>query len=141
MAKTRILLIDDEIALTEILKINLEETGRFEVRVENRGAAAVATACAFKPDVVFLDVIMPDMDGGQVAAELRGDPRLSHVPIVYLTAIVSKQETRRTDGVIGGHAFIAKPVGVAEVIACIERHLTASPAPVDGAQANAGGTP
>ena len=139
MAKTRILLVDDEVALTDILKINLEETGRFDVRVENRGASAAAAASAFAPDIVFLDVIMPDMDGGQVAAQLRADPRLQHVPIVYLTAIVSKQEAHQADGVIGGNAFIAKPVGVNEVVACIERHLGAAPPLVDGARMNPGG--
>jgi CheY-like chemotaxis protein len=139
MARPRILLIDDEVALTDILKINLEDTGRYEVRVENRGGSAVAAARAFKPDLVFLDVLMPDMDGGAVAAALREDPQFASTPIVYLTAIVSKQEVTHTGGLIGGNPFIAKPVSLEEAVACIERYLGADPSVMNGSRPNLGG--
>lgn len=122
MAKPRILLIDDEVSFTNLMQINLEEQG-YEVRVENRGAQGVETARDFQPQLIFLDVVMPDMDGGQLAAQILADEQLRHIPIVYLTAVVSKREEKAHNGIIGGNAFLAKPVSTEEILACIERSL------------------
>ena len=127
MEKKRILLIDDEVTFTELLKLNLEQTGAYEVRVENKGAAAVAVARAFKPDLILLDIVMPDLDGGRVAAQLQADPRLADTPIVFLTAVVTKGEAKKHQGVIVGFPLIAKPVSTDELIACIERYAGKSP--------------
>ena len=123
MGKTRILLIDDEASFTHLLKVNLEETNQYEARVESRGAWALAAAREFRPDVIFLDLIMPDMDGGQVAAQIRADPQLKRIPIVFLTAIVSPWEAKNHQGMIGGCPFLAKPVSLDCVIACIEQQV------------------
>lgn len=119
MAKKRILLIDDEPSFTRMLRLNLEKTGAYEVREENRGAHGLAAAREFKPDLILLDVIMPDADGGDVAAQIKADKNLKDTPIVFLTAVVTKKE----EGMIGGRPFIAKPASVKEVIDCIEKHL------------------
>ena len=123
MRKHRILLVDDEVALTRLLKLNLEHTGRYEVCAENAGKRALDTARQFRPDLVLCDVVMPDIGGGDVAAQLREDPRLADVPLVFLTAIVSKEEADKRGGTIGGHPFLAKPVAMEDLLACIERHL------------------
>lgn len=123
MTKKRLLLIDDEASFTRILKLNLEETGRFEVRVENDGRLAVGAAKSFQPDLILLDVVMPDVDGGEVAAELRKDRDLARIPIVYLTAIVSPREVEERNGVIGGRLFLAKPASKQAVIEMIDRVL------------------
>ena len=83
----------------------------------------MAAARAFHPDVILLDVIMPDGDGGAIAADLRQDPELSRVPILILTAAVRKNELRPGDGLIGGQRYIAKPVKIADLIDHIERAL------------------
>ena len=119
MAKKRILLIDDEPSLTRMLRLNLEKTRAYKVREENQGARGLAAAREFKPDLILLDVIMPDADGGEVAAQIKQDPNLKDTPVVFLTAAVTKKE----EGVIGGRPFLAKPVDVKEVIDCIEKHL------------------
>ena len=119
--KKRILLVDDEPAFTRLMKLNIETNGGYEVQVENNGSRAVAAARAYRPDVIFLDVIMPDIDGGQVAAELRADPKLKDTPVVFLTAVVSKNEVIERGDVIGGQMFLAKPVTVADVIRTIEK--------------------
>lgn len=121
--RKRILIIDDEESFTHLLKLNLEQTGAYEVRVERQGSWGLLAAKEFLPDLIFLDVIMPDMDGGQVAAQIRAEERLRGVPIVFLTAIVSKHEATTHRGIIGGNPFLAKPVSVSDVIACIEKHL------------------
>ncbi len=124
MSKKKILVVDDEASLTRMLRRNLEATGKYEVKEENSGAQAYATAQQFQPDMVLLDVMMPDMDGGEVAAQIQDDENLKHVPIVFLTAIIQKEEAEDTGSNIGGRTFIAKPVKLDDLITCIEDKLS-----------------
>ena len=121
--KKKILVVDDEPSLTRLIKANLERTGKFEVMTENHGAEAIAVARHFKPDFIFLDVMMPDMGGDEIAAEIKEDPQLADTPYVFLTAIVSKGETADTGSMIGGHLFLAKPVKTEQLIATLEKFL------------------
>ena len=121
--KKKIMVVDDEASLTRLIKANLERTGRYEVLTENQGAKAVEAARQFKPDLIFLDVMMPDLEGDEVAAEIQEDPELSGTPYIFLTAIVTKDETTPTGSLIGGHLFLAKPVKTEELIATIEKVL------------------
>jgi len=124
MNPKRILIVDDETGFTRLLKLILEKKGVFQVQVENDGLQAVNTARKFKPDIIFLDVVMPNIDGGDVASLIKADPILTHVPIVFLTAIVSQKEANRQySGEIGGFIFLAKPVNIDTMIECIEQHL------------------
>ncbi|HXG46074.1 MAG TPA: response regulator [Methylomirabilota bacterium] len=126
MNPKKILIVDDEASITRLLKLNLERTGTFIVRDENRGSRAHATAREFKPDLILLDIMMPDMDGGDVAAQLQSDPLLRSVPIVFLTAAVKKEEVSARDGMIGGFPYIAKPLNVKGVMNVIEQQLKKS---------------
>lgn len=126
--KKRILVIDDERNLTMLVKLNLEKTGRYEVREENRATRGHAAAREFKPDLVLLDVMMPDMDGGDVLAQLKGDAALKDVPIVFLTATVLKEEVAKQGGSIGGYPFIPKPFQTEVLLARIEKMLPPDPA-------------
>jgi len=121
MGKLRVLIIDDEEDFTKLIKLNLERTGQYEVRTENNGLLGLATAREFKPDFIFLDIIMPDIDGGDVCHQLENDDEIKGTPIVFLTAIAKKEEIEQNRGAIGGHPFLAKPVNVRELIDCIER--------------------
>jgi CheY-like chemotaxis protein len=123
MNKRRILLVDDEPAFTRVMRDYLEQTGRYEVRMENNPESVVAVARAFHPDLVLMDVIMPDADGGEIASRLKADPTLSGLRIVFLTAVVSKEDVTKHGEVIGGRSFLAKPVDAKELVACIEREL------------------
>ena len=123
MKKSRILIIDDEISSTRLLKLNLEQTDHYEVRVENWSENAVVAAQEFKPDLILLDVMMPRMFGGDVAALLRADANLKATPIVFLSAAVSKERVSEHGGVISGFPFLAKPASLEDVINCIEKHL------------------
>lgn len=121
--KKRILVVDDEPGLTRLIRLNLEATGDYEVREENRGVQALAAARAFRPDLILLDVMMPDKEGGDVAAEIQEDPALAQTPIVFLTAIVTRQEAGPAGSEIAGHTFLAKPVRREDLIQCIEAQL------------------
>ena len=123
MKKRRILLVDDEVSITRALSMYLEEYGDCEVRVENTGSRALTTAREFRPDLIFLDIVMPDADGGALAGLIKADPLLRSTPICFLTALVSRHETSGGPMEIGGHPFLAKPVDPDEVLAFIEAHV------------------
>ncbi len=123
--KKKILVVDDEVVLTKMIKLNLERTGKYQVRTENMGSKALPAAKEFNPDLIFMDVMMPDMSGDEAIAQIRDDASVSSIPYVFLTAIVTKAETAEMSNNIGGNEFLAKPVKVAELIATIER-ITAS---------------
>ncbi len=115
----KILLIDDEASLTKLMKLNLDRTGKFEVKTENSGLRAVDAVKSFQPDLIFLDIMMPGMSGDDIAQELRSDNTLAAIPIVFLTAIVSKEDTDAMGSYIGGNRFLAKPVKTNELLQVI----------------------
>lgn len=121
--KKKILLVDDEPAITRMMRRNLESTGRFEVMDINDPTIALATARQFRPDLLLLDVMMPEMDGGVVAAAIEDDPELSGTPVIFLTAIVGQAEVNPTGSTIGHHTFLAKPVKLENLLVCIDDHL------------------
>ncbi len=122
MDKKRVLLVDDEKSFTNLLKLNLEDTGHYEVRVENWAEDAYKAAREFKPNLILLDIIMPRMPGGNVAAQLKADPETSEIPVVFLTAAVRKHQVEENEGIICDLPCLAKPASVEEVIAMIEKY-------------------
>ena len=123
MERKRILIIDDEASFTRMVRLNLEKSGGFEVREENKATNAVASAREFKPDLILLDVIMPAMDGGDIAAQVRTDRHLKGTPIIFLTATVSAREAGSAGLNSGGDLFLGKPVSVENLIHCINENL------------------
>ena len=123
MNTKRILVVDDEPSVTRSLKLNLESAGGYDVFAENHATNALAAARIFGPDLVLLDVMMPGMDGGEVAAKFRADPLLRKTPVVFLTAIVSNAETDGHEMESGGDVFLAKPVDMAELRKTMEAHI------------------
>ncbi len=119
----RILIIDDEPQLTAIVRGALEATGHYTIKEEHRSLRALHAARHFQPDLILLDVIMPDLDGREVAQQLRDDPALRDVPVIFVTSLAA-------DGVIGscgylsGFSFVAKPFRIADLIDCVEEMLS-----------------
>jgi two-component system, OmpR family, response regulator len=118
----KVFLIDDDAASSWLLKTNLEATGYFEVRVENDSRRAVRSAQEFGPDVILSDVIMPHVDGGDVAAAFRADRCLRNVPIVFVTGAVARGELEMWGDMIGGYPYVAKPVQMPELVASVHRY-------------------
>lgn len=117
----KILIIDDEVSFTWLLKMNLEDAGDYDVTVVNDPEDAVATARQIVPHIIILDLVMPGPQGDEIAVRLREDRDLKNVPIVFLTAsgTYSKTdaETNEERGqLLGGHPVFVKPVNVDEVI-------------------------
>jgi CheY-like chemotaxis protein len=117
--KPRILIVDDEKGFTKLTKLTLAD---YEICEENNSAQAVETARKFQPDLVLLDVVMPDVDGGDIAAQLRAEDSLKNVPIIFVTAIVTEKETQKRQ-LFGGYPFISKPVTPEKLAEEVEKHL------------------
>jgi two-component system OmpR family response regulator len=115
MAGTRVLVVDDEPAVTEVVATALRYQG-FEVQEAGTGRAALAAAAWFQPDCIVLDVMLPDLDGFDVARRLRsGNTR---TPVLFLTARDATQD-KVTGLTLGGDDYVTKPFSLEEVIARI----------------------
>ena len=121
--KKRILVVDDNTSDTNLLKRFLEETNEYVVCEENDPKAAISAAEKFQPDLVLLDVLMPEMDGGELAASFKANSKLKAVPIIFLTSKLTKEQVTMCGGRIGGYPFLAKPIVLPEVAECLKRHL------------------
>lgn len=122
----RILIVDDEKNTTLSAKDFLETTGLYQVFIENDGRRAVETAKAFVPDLILLDVMMPFLDGTEIAARLAKEPVCKTIPIVFLTSLLTPKEAAAQKGRIGGRSFIAKPITAADLIQCVKKELEKS---------------
>jgi CheY-like chemotaxis protein len=121
--KKRILLVDDEPFLTSLLRMNLEDTDEYEVREENNSLKALDVIKDFVPDLIILDVMMPDLDGADILFRLKNDQRLKHIVVVFHTATVSRTELTSHGGIISGYPFLPKPASADQIIAFIEANL------------------
>ena len=126
--KRRILIVDDDRDSTHLIKILLEKISHYLVLEENDAAKAHESARDFRPDLILLDIIMPQIDGGDIAAQIDADPGLQRTPIIFLTALVTKAEAKA--GLhIQGHPVLAKPIDIPELINRIEENLPAHMTP------------
>ena len=124
MAKKKILIVDDEVSITKLLKFALERSERYEVHCETEGLKALSAAQSFGPDIVLLDVNLPDAGGGEISAAFQEDPMLKSIPIIFLTGMVSQEEVE--SGVtVGGRPALAKPIDLEKLIESLEKILPA----------------
>ena len=113
----RILLIEDDLDLCNLVQYNLEKEG-FAFAGAKTGKGALDLCRREKPDLVILDIMLPDSDGLDICRAMRSDPELAHIPIIFLTARAS--ETDRIVGLeLGANDYMVKPFFVRELIARI----------------------
>jgi CheY-like chemotaxis protein len=122
--KWRILIVDDEPGTTRLVKILLEKTGEYFVLEENDLAKAHQSARTFRPHLILLDVVMPQINGSEVAARIQADHELQNTPIIFLTALATRGEAKNSLN-IQGRPFLAKPINIPKLINTIKEHLAA----------------
>jgi two-component system OmpR family response regulator len=119
MGDTRVLVVDDEANITDLVATALRYEG-FDVEVAASGGAALQAAETFRPDLMVLDIMLPDRDGFQVVQRLRADGR--HMPVVFLTARDSTEE--KVKGLtVGGDDYVTKPFSLEELVARVRAVL------------------
>ncbi|MDX9706987.1 MAG: two-component system response regulator [Azospira sp.] len=121
MKKPVVLVVDD--TPDNLLLMNQLLKDSYTVRVANGGERALALAAAdTQPDLILLDVMMPDMDGYEVCRRLKANPALAGIPVIFLTA-KSEADDERTGLELGAVDYIAKPISPAIVLARVKTHL------------------
>jgi CheY-like chemotaxis protein len=123
----RVLIVDDDIDHAEILAGLLRLRG-YGTTVALSGEQAIALAHLLHPDLILLDLYMPQVDGFSTAEHLQASPETRDVPIVFLSACGEPATVTRAIE-IGALEYLAKPFHAAELIACVERSLRFSPPP------------
>ena len=119
----KILIIDNEPELTNVLKIALEGLGGFRVHTENNPLLAVTAAKQFGPDLIVLDIKMPELDGADVVIQLKDEPGLSETPILFLTGAVSTPEIVKYGSKVGGLRFLPKTIRLDAMVTCLNEIL------------------
>ncbi|MGC1273482.1 MAG: response regulator [Planctomycetaceae bacterium] len=127
--KRKALIVDDDLELVELLRDTLEADGRFEVRVANNGFDAGMMVKEYHPDVIVLDVMLPDINGKEVCQRVRSDSALDDVSIICISGMVEQDkiaDLRKS----GANEFLQKPFEVETLVARICTLLDMEPAAV-----------
>ena len=126
MLAQKILIVDNDPELTDLLKIALETIGRFTVQSENDPGRAVDAARAFAPHLIVMDVKMPALDGADVAIRLRAEPSLSETPVIFLTGTVTVPQIVTHGHQPGALRFLPKTMPLESLVAIIREILRGS---------------
>lgn len=129
MAK-RVLLAEDEPNIVESLTFLMERAG-FDISAESDGRVALEEALSNPPDILILDVMLPELDGYEILRQLRADRRTERLPILMLTA-KGQREDRETALECGADLFITKPFSNSEIVAAVELLAAGRPEFVTG---------
>ena len=121
MSKKKILIVEDEESLLKLESILLTSRG-YEVKGVADGRAALEALATMKPDLVLLDIMLPEMDGFEVCRQIKGDETTRHIPVIMLTAKKSREDMVKGEEV-GADWYITKPFKSAMVIETIQRFL------------------
>src|SRR5262249_33782681 len=120
-----VLLVDDNVALLDLLTNSLRYIGGFRVLNAPDGAIGLEMAINERPHCIVIDVVMPGIDGFQLAHVLRGDPETAEIPLVMLTRLA--QEENRMAGVLScADRYLVKPVKIADLIEAIQAAIATS---------------
>lgn len=118
----RVLVVDDEPHIVRLIQVNLQRQG-YEVETANNGAQALAQIKESRPDLLVSDVMMPEMDGFELLANIRRDTSLMDLPVIMLTAKAQDKDVM-TGYQTGADMYLTKPFNPAELIAFAKRILS-----------------
>jgi CheY-like chemotaxis protein len=124
MVPTKVLLVDDEPDIRRIAHISLQRVGKLEVVVASSGLEALVLAARERPDVVLLDVMMPELDGPSTFQRLRAAPETADIPVIFMTAKAQKHEVEAFRS-LGAAGVIPKPFDPMTLAAEVRRILSA----------------
>ena len=116
----KVLVVDDEVDFCYFVKKNLMHDGLFDVITATNGKDGIELAESELPDIILLDLVMPDMPGEDVAAALKDNPATANIPILYITALATKDDVvDKEENKIGNNYILPKPVRTKKLIETI----------------------
>jgi CheY-like chemotaxis protein len=118
----RVMAVDDDHVIRGLLEVNLEMEGH-EVVTAVDGQDALVKVGSTRPDLILLDVMMPNVNGWQVAEELKGNPTTRHIPIVFLSARAMEADVRKGTA-LGVQAYVTKPFDPIDLMELVNRLLS-----------------
>jgi len=121
MVKKKILMVDDERDSCHFVKLNLEKSGKYQVQTAFNGLDGISEALKSKPDLILLDIVMKDMDGGEVAWKLMNNSEIRRIPIIFITAVLQPNEAEQ---IRGRHQFLAKPITPEKLLRKIDANFS-----------------
>jgi excisionase family DNA binding protein len=113
--KRKVLLVDDDAELVELMNKFLDEDGRFEVRIASNGFDAGLMVKEYRPDIIVLDVMLPDINGKEVCHRIRADSSLEDVRILCISGMIEEDKIQELR-LAGADKFLHKPFDVEELI-------------------------
>jgi excisionase family DNA binding protein len=113
--KRKVLLVDDDVELVELMTKVLEEDGRFEVRIASNGFDAGMMVKEYRPDLIVLDVMLPDINGKEVCHRVRADNTLEDVRILCISGMIEEDKVHELK-LSGADDFLHKPFDIEELI-------------------------
>ena len=128
--KRRILAVDDEQEFLELLKVNFNRAGNYDIRTESDPLVAVEAVDIFQPDLCIVDLKMPGMDGAQLITRIREKSQIKNVPVIILTALLTDTavEAVTKDNVL----HLSKPASWKKLFYCVKAHLASTADSVSG---------
>ena len=122
MNKKRVMLIDDEVDYLRVTELNLKASGRFDVLAVSDSKSIIENLYSFKPDVILLDILMPDLDGIQVCEMLNRDQLGKGIPVIIVSALDSDKD--RLDAYKAGIVdYLSKPADIKVILEKIDKAL------------------
>lgn len=119
----KILVIDDNKTFCKIVKAGLEQSGEFQVNTANSSSEGVELAKKMPPDLILLDIVMPEKDGGETANILRDELPDKNIPIVFLTALVKKEEVKLLNEMAGKNYYLSKSIDIIKLLEYVRNLL------------------
>ncbi len=127
--KRKALVVDDDVELVELIRDVLEADGRFDVRVANNGFDAGMMVKEYHPDIIVLDVMLPDINGKEVCQRVRGDETMDDVQIICISGMVEREKIDELK-LAGANDFLQKPFETDELMNRICKLLDVEPVTV-----------
>lgn len=122
MIKRKILIVDDEDEILKLLKDKLSKAG-YQITTAKDGKGAIAQLQVALPDLILMDIVLPDLDGPEVVHKLQSDPRTKHIPVIFISGIIAKEGGKDPEIRVGESEYdaIGKPFFFNELIRKIEK--------------------
>ena len=118
----KILVVDDDKVFLRLVEYDLSKNG-FDVITAPDGEMGILLAKTQKPDLILLDINMPDIEGGDVVTILEANPQTQDIPIIFVTALLTKQEEIRRQNMMGKHSFFSKPYKLERLLEEIDKFI------------------